>query len=134
MGPNWVCNKHVDEGWQRPTVLDPGIDDFSASYPGFIILNQTLLIEVPASVKFWAYARESGHQFRGPDEETADCFGVQTGPRQEWPTLEGMAQICKFIEPSIGDAMHFWPGALRGHAPLFRRISYKASVVFLYGV
>src|SRR5262245_8284838 len=31
---------------QRPTVLDPKLDDYAAAYPGFIILNPTLLAKV----------------------------------------------------------------------------------------
>jgi hypothetical protein len=31
------------------------------------------------AVKLWIHAHECGHQFRGHDEETADCFAVQRG-------------------------------------------------------
>lgn len=92
---------------QRPTVIDDQLDDYGAAYPGFLILNSKLMSRVPTSVKLWIYAHECGHQFRGPDEETADCFAVQRGRRQGWLTPEGLEEICAFIRPSKGSTMHF---------------------------
>jgi hypothetical protein len=92
---------------KRPTVLDDKLDDYGAAYPGFLILNPRLLNKVSPSVKLWIHAHECGHQFRGPDEETADCFAVQRGRRQGWLTLEGLDEVCKFISPAKGDSMHF---------------------------
>lgn len=91
----------------RPTVLDSQLDDYGAAYPGFLILNPRLLAKVSTPVKLWIFAHECGHQFRGPDEETADCFAVQRGRRQGWLTMEGLDEICKFISPAKGDTMHF---------------------------
>ena len=62
---------------------------------------------VSTPVKQWIFAHECGHQFRGPDEETADCFAVQRGRRQGWLTTSGLDEICKFISPAKGDSMHF---------------------------
>jgi len=92
---------------QRPTVLDNNLDDFGAAYPGFLILNPKLLAKVSTPVKLWIHAHECGHQFRGPDEETADCFAVQRGRRQKWLTPEGLEEVCRFISPAKGDSMHF---------------------------
>ncbi len=92
---------------QRPTVIDNTLDDYGAAYPGFLIMNPRLLDRVSKPVKFWIYAHECGHQFRGPDEETADCFAVQRGRRQGWLTAEGLEEVCSFISPSKGDSMHF---------------------------
>lgn len=92
---------------QRPTVMDSQLDDYGAAYPGFLILNPKLVAKVPTVVKQWIYAHECGHQFRGPDEETADCFAVQRGRRQGWLSPEGLDEICKFISPAKGDSMHF---------------------------
>jgi len=92
---------------RRPTVLDNQLDDYGAAYPGFLILNPRLLAKVPTAVKLWIFAHECGHQFRGPDEEAADCFAVQRGRRQGWLTPEGLEQICNFIKPAKGDSMHF---------------------------
>jgi len=91
---------------QRPTVLDNKLDDYGAAYPGFLILNPNLLAKISTPVKLWIYSHECGHQFRGPDEETADCFAVQRGRRQKWLTLEGLEEICRFISPAKGDHLH----------------------------
>lgn len=92
---------------QRPTVLDNQLDDYGAAYPGFLILNPKLMNRVSTAVKMWIYAHECGHQFRGPDEETADCFAVQRGRRQGWLTQDGLEEVCAFISPAKGDSMHF---------------------------
>jgi hypothetical protein len=92
---------------QRPTVMDSQLDDYGAAYPGFLILNPKLLAKVSTPVKLWIHAHECGHQFRGPDEETADCFAVQRGRRQGWLTPEGLEEVCRFISPAKGDSMHF---------------------------
>lgn len=92
---------------QRPTVIDNTLDDYGAAYPGFLIMNPRLLDKVSTSVKQWIFAHECGHQFRGPDEETADCFAVQRGRRQGWLSQDGLEEICAFISPAKGDSMHF---------------------------
>ncbi len=92
---------------QRPTVLDNQLDDYGAAYPGFLILNPKLMNKVSTPVKLWIFSHECGHQFRGPDEETADCFAVQRGRRQGWLTPEGLEEVCSFISPAKGDSMHF---------------------------
>ncbi len=92
---------------KRPTVWDNKLDDYGAAYPGFLILNPKLLARVSMPVKLWIHAHECGHQFRGPDEETADCFAVQRGRRAGWLTPEGLEEVCKFISPAKGDSMHF---------------------------
>jgi hypothetical protein len=91
----------------RPTVLDPGLYDYAAAYDGFLIINPVKLQDVPPPVALWIYSHECGHQFRGPDEELADCFAVQRGRRQGWLTPDGVEQICNFITPSKGDFLHF---------------------------
>lgn len=91
---------------QRPTVIDDKLDDYGAAYPGFLIMNRRLLAKVSTTVKMWIYAHECGHQFRGPDEETADCFAVQRGRREKWLTPEGLEEVCNFIAPAKGDSMH----------------------------
>jgi hypothetical protein len=92
---------------QRPTVLDEKLDDYGAAYPGFLILNPKLISRVSLPVRLWIHAHECGHQYRGPDEETADCFAVQRGRRQGWLTPEGLEEVCRFITPAKGDGMHF---------------------------
>ena len=91
----------------RPTIVDNKLDDYGAAYPGFLIMNMRLLGKVSTPVKLWIYSHECGHQFRGPDEETADCFAVQRGRRQGWLSPGGVEEICQFISPAKGDSMHF---------------------------
>jgi hypothetical protein len=92
---------------QRPTVMDNQLDDYGAAYPGFLILNPKLLDRVSTPVKLWIFSHECGHQFRGPDEETADCFAVQRGRREGWLTPEGLEEVCRFISPAKGSNMHY---------------------------
>lgn len=93
---------------QRPTVLDNSLDDFGAAYQGFLILNPKLLAKIKSTaVKLWIHAHECGHQFRGPDEETADCFAVQRGRRQRWLTPQGLEEVCIFMAPAKADNVHF---------------------------
>ena len=100
----------------RPTVLNNKLDDYGAAYPGFLILNPKLLAKIKSTaVKLWIHAHECGHQFRGPDEETADCFAVQRGRRQGWLTPEGLEEVCLFMAPAKADSVHF-TGARRCQA------------------
>ncbi|HSR79273.1 MAG TPA: hypothetical protein VLL28_00675 [Hyphomicrobiaceae bacterium] len=100
-GHNVVCGT-------RPTVLDNKLDDYGAAFPGFLILNPKLLARIKSlPVKLWIHAHECGHQFRGPDEETADCFAVQRGRRQGWLTPEGLEDVCLFMAPAKADNVHF---------------------------
>jgi hypothetical protein len=92
---------------RRPTVLDEKLDDYGAAYPGFLILNTRLLARVSTPVKLWIFAHECGHQFRGPDEDAADCFAVQRGRREGWLNAEGLEEICRFISPAKGSSMHY---------------------------
>lgn len=91
----------------RPTVIDDTLDDYGAAYPGFLILNTRLLSNLKTPVQLWIFAHECGHQFRGPDEETADCFGVQRGRREGWLTPDGLDDVCDFISAAKSDNMHF---------------------------
>ena len=91
----------------RPTVIDNNLDDYGAAYPGFLILNKKLLGRVSMPVKLWIHAHECGHQFRGPDEDLADCFAVQRGRAEKWLTPEGLEEVCRFISPAKGDSWHF---------------------------
>jgi hypothetical protein len=91
----------------RPTVIDDQLDDYGAAYPGFLIMNTRVLAKLSTPIKLWIYSHECGHQFRGPDEETADCFGVQRGRRQGWLSPGGLEEICQFISSAKADSMHF---------------------------
>lgn len=98
---NWRVNCGT-----RPTVFNNKLDDYAAAFPGYLILNPQLIATVATPVKLWIHAHECGHQFRGADEETADCFAVQRGRRQGWLTPDGLELVCSFISKSKGDAVH----------------------------
>jgi len=91
----------------RPTVLDPELDDYGAAYPGFLILNPDRMSRLPTAVQLWIHAHECAHQFRGPDEVTADCFAVQRGRRRGWLSPAGVEEICAFIGTAKGDSTHY---------------------------
>ena len=92
---------------KRSTIIDPTLDDYGAAYPRFLILNPKKLEGLATPVKLWIFSHECAHQFRGPDEKTADCFAVQRGRRQGWLDNAGLEEICNFIRPARGDVMHF---------------------------
>lgn len=91
----------------RPTVLDPTLDDYGAAFPSFLILHPKRMAALPPAVQLWIYSHECAHQFRGPDEETADCFAVQRGRRRKWLNDKGLDQICKFISPAKASSQHY---------------------------
>lgn len=96
----------------RPAVIDNKLNDYSSHKPGFIILNMNRLGRLSETLKLWAYNHECAHEFRGPNEVTADCFSVQRGRRQGWLTQEGMEEICEFIRSWKGNAVYM-PGPQR---------------------
>ena len=98
-GTRMICGR-------RPTVMDPTLDDFGGAFDGFIILNPRLLKRLPKQVKLWIYGHECAHQFRGPDEDMADCFAIKRGVRRGWLRKSGIDQICKFIWSAPASQMH----------------------------
>lgn len=99
-GRRMTCGK-------RPVVIDPNLDDYAAAYPGFLILNPAKIEQVEPVVAWWIFKHECAHQFKGPDEETADCWAVQRGRAEGWLKTEGVEQICGFIRPAEATFMHF---------------------------
>jgi hypothetical protein len=91
---------------QRPTVLDSGLSDFSASFPGYLVLNPRRLASLSLPVQMWIHAQSCGYQFRGPDGSKADCFAVERGREQGWLTDAGMDNVCAFIAPTSASAAH----------------------------
>jgi hypothetical protein len=89
-----------------PTVLDPNLNDYAASYPQFVILNMSHIRKVSTPVKLWIYTHECGHLFGGRDEAKADCFAVRRGRAAGWLKPEGLQQVCEFIKAANADAMH----------------------------
>jgi hypothetical protein len=95
----------VDCG-ELPTVLDPGLDDYTASFAKFVIINPKLLKKQPTVVALWAYSVACGYTHLGYKPVEADCWAVQRGRRIGWLSSAGLEQVCKFIEPSKGSADH----------------------------
>jgi hypothetical protein len=104
-GRRMTCANH-------PTVLDSNLNDYSAAYRRFGILNPRLLARVKPVLKFWAFGMACGLQMRGPDYIAADCFAVEMGIKEGWLTPEGLDDICAFMEPARGDKDHL-PGPQR---------------------
>src|SRR5262249_27773895 len=95
----------------HPTVLDSNLNDYSAAYKRFGILNPRLLARLNPVVKFWDFGMVCGLQMRGPDC-AADCFSVEMGIAEGWLSPEGLDVICAFIGPARGDRDHL-PGPQR---------------------
>jgi hypothetical protein len=103
----YTLDGHRVECSGRPTLLDPGLNDYAATYPKFIIVNPTLMAKVATPVKLWIYAHECGHHHVGKDEAKADCYGIKRGRREGWLDAKGLGQICAFIQPGRADSAHF---------------------------
>ncbi len=99
---------------RRPSVMDPTFDSWGGAYPDqrYIILNPRKLRGLAPAVKLYVYAHECGHQFRGYDEDTADCFAIRRGVLRGWLDDTGMDQVCRFISTLKGDYVHP-PGPVR---------------------
>lgn len=91
---------------QRPTVLDPSLDDFAVSYPGFIVLRPDVFKTVTTAVALWIYQHECGHLHGIKDESEADCFAIQRGRREKWLTPQALEEVCTFISKGRASAMH----------------------------
>jgi hypothetical protein len=91
---------------KRPTVIDPKLDSWGGSFPGYIILNPVHLNKEPLAVKLYVYAHECGHQFRGISETVADEFAIRRGVRYGWLDASGMDQVCEFISKVRADSAH----------------------------
>jgi hypothetical protein len=85
---------------QNPTVLDNDINDISAAYPKFTVLNPKRLNQQTTTVKLWAYSVACGFQVRGADQRLADCFAIERGLKEGWLTAKGMNEICAFVGPT----------------------------------
>lgn len=85
---------------RSPTVLDNDLQDLSAAYPKFTILNPRRLAGLPSSVKFWAYSVACSFQLRGPDPDTADCYAIRRGVQDAWLTTRGLKEICAYLQSS----------------------------------
>jgi hypothetical protein len=90
-----------------PTVEDPLLNDYAAApYKGFLIINPTVFVKVPTTVKLWIYQHECAHALGIPDETKADCYSVSKLRRQGLLPPQGLEQVCDFISAGQADATH----------------------------
>jgi hypothetical protein len=90
-----------------PTVEDPLLNDYAAApYKGFLIINPTVFVKVPTTVKLWIYQHECAHASGIPDETQADCYSVSKLRRQGSLSPQGLEQVCDFISAGQADAAH----------------------------
>jgi hypothetical protein len=90
-----------------PTVLDPHLDDYAASFPKLIVVRPDMMAKPPTAVKLWIYYHECGHEFIGPDETKADCYSVTQGVKEGWLDSRGLDDVCNFISAAQQDSTHF---------------------------
>jgi hypothetical protein len=107
-------------------VLDEGLDDLAAAYPGVIIMNAKYLPRLPTVIGLYAFGHECGHHLHGPGEEQADCYAVMRGEAQGWLTAKGVDEICTFWKAFAGDKGHL-PGPAR--CDLMRRCFASAQAL-----
>src|ERR1700722_3951687 len=99
-GPSFTCGLF-------PTVEDPLLNDYAAApYKGFLIINPTVFVKVPTTVKLWIYQHECAHALGIPDETKADCFSVSKLRREGLLPAQGLEQVCDFISAGQADAAH----------------------------
>jgi hypothetical protein len=90
-----------------PTVEDPLLTDYAAApYKGFLIINPTVFVKVPTTVKLWIYQHECAHALGTKDETKADCFSVSKLRSQGLLSPQGIDQVCDFISAGKADAWH----------------------------
>ncbi|MBC8049257.1 MAG: hypothetical protein H7X92_03790 [Chitinophagales bacterium] len=91
---------------RRPTLLASKFSDYAAAFPGFLIVNPDRFAKLTPILQLYAYTHECGHQFVGRDEESADCFAIDSGVAKGWLDANGLEEICAFISRSPGDLRH----------------------------
>lgn len=103
-----------------PVVCGPALTILSGSqiggvaraFPGQILLNWPVFMQMPTGVKLFIYAHECGHLLHGLNEDIADEFAIRLGVAQGWINPMVMQQICQSVYFSPGDWTHA-PGPLR---------------------
>lgn len=99
------------------------LNDLAKANSTGIYLNIMALSGLPSGVKLFVYAHECGHYLYGPNENTADQFGIQIGKIQGWISPATLSQICGTVIMSPGDWTH-----LPGPARCSNMIGYYASL------
>lgn len=98
-GRGMTCGSH-------PTVLDPNLNDFSAAYPKFTILNMRRMQRLKTPIKLWIYEVACAYQVLGYKPAMADCRAVEKGVTAGWLDEGGVREVSLFIHGSRGHEAH----------------------------
>lgn len=82
-----------------PVISDNSLPMEGRFVPGRgIYINQSLMKQLPASVRMFVFKHECAHKTVGGNELAADCVAAQSGAREKWLTPEGVDTVCKALE------------------------------------
>jgi len=97
----------------RATILDSHLQDITAAYRQFAIVNPERFAKLSPTLKLWSFTVACGVALLGPQPTRADCYEVRRGKKEGWLSEEGMEQICTFIHPTPGRLDNQVPGPER---------------------
>jgi hypothetical protein len=86
----------------RATVLDKNLDEITAAYPQFVIVNPERFGKLLPTLKLWAFSVACGFALHGPDQAGADCYATRRGKMEGWLSAQGVEQICAWLGPTTG--------------------------------
>jgi hypothetical protein len=97
----------------RAAVLDKNLNDVTAAYPQFVIINPERFGKLSPTLKLWAFSVGCGFALHGPDQAGADCYATRRGKTESWLSPQGVDQICAWLGPSPGRPYNQVPGLQR---------------------
>jgi TonB family protein len=97
----------------RPTVLDYHLDDITAAYPQFPIVNPARFAKLSPTLKLWTFGVACGFALFGPDPTGADCYAVRRGKKEGWLSDQAVDEICTFLLPTTAGRYKQVPGPER---------------------
>lgn len=97
----------------RSTVLDSHLQDITAAYPQFAIVNPERFAKLSPTLKLWSFSVACGFALLGPDPKRADCYAIRRGKKEGWLLEQGVEQICTYILPTTGRRHNQVPGPER---------------------
>jgi hypothetical protein len=98
-GRRLVCGK-------RPTVIDRKLDDVSAAYPRFTIVNPDRFARLTPTTKFFFYYVACRFTFIGHLTDDADCYAARRGSREGWLTENGVDEVCAALRNYPKTSLH----------------------------
>lgn len=104
-------------------LLDPFLGDIGRAVPGFpptILLNSTLLVQLPPKLQLFWYGHECAHHVLGhaflfnvANESAADCWSIQTGKRQGLFDRDDVVGFAPYFANNPGTPWGHLPGPQR---------------------